>query len=1050
MDSNVVTSLDQLPAPPQTALPAGPVLSVDDLPAPPAANQTLGQVASLDELPVPPAATDQPGYLAQFAKGAVTGAESAADPSGKLGLLPTDHYTRERSVVEMVGEAVGNLATGKGIATALGAGIGAIGGPPGVLAGVGAGNLLYSLYQGIGGEVGRAASVNQDFNPLRAAANVALDLNPLISADAKLVKVLGLSSKLGTVARVAGQVAGHSAVEYSYTGQAASAATAGAIGLLMAYPTYRLMRTVAPNTLPTVDTAATVYDAFKGDDGARLLERASAKLADLGEAATKAPAEAANDPEFRRFVVQGIGQPLGKVDRAFTKFTGNWTPEQFDQSWQSFQLSRVMLDTAKDIGTEMANGLGAFEDVSPKIKGLDARFAMSAIDRRAGSNLEGLADTFSKSGDAFQVKALGYFTAATKVRKAAQKAGLNDYDLGRALDGQLESLPAAKQAALTELSQINAQGRISILDSARKVMDDVGDQLRASGADVGQITNYIPLKELRGPDLAEALRTRLTTIQQQALAAGKRSLLDVTTDEASEYKSVVARVLGKDVDALSDGDLIGAAKSAVLGRGKTTLGFTPGAMFERVAEDIPDFTREYHFGKLVTSYINTNLKAVEFDAAFKQGQTYAVALRAMGLPNSAQYLETYMADQSGQSRGLVAATQAGIARLADAGRQLEGSGSALARVAGRTLQAAPDFVSWANSLVYPSYLGLPNVHAPVMRMSHTWFTTAPELGFLQGSRLVAQATFDVVKDLANYAKAGKAPFAAMEADLQSRGVMGAHAHVDLTTEAGLSSTLRQYTDKINSAAMWVFSKADTANRAIAYKVGQRWGQEVVKGEAGAIANLAKLGPGTQAMLRSTPGIMEDPERLGHELGDWLIGRTQFRFGPAQQSEFGRAAGSAFTMFTKWPLMVGSDIIDHFDKAGPGVAWADGVRHLASKYMAPLGALYAAQAAVTATGGHPGPAYDLVIGNLPDYSPLLSVRKYDIFGGPGVEFAREALKGAEGGLEGDATAGRKALRTVLKSYLPPVSAVVNELDRWKKADGQSTSVSKDMINALTGG
>jgi hypothetical protein len=781
---------------------------------------------------------DKPSVFGQIVRGAAEGVSSAVDPSGALGLLSKDHYTRERGLIELTSEALANLATGRGIATGLGAAAGTVFAPgPGTAGGALVGNLLYGLYAGVGNEVSRSAAEGQEFSPLRAAGQVALEANPLLGADTKLIKALGLGSKLGTVGRAVGQAVGQGGLEYSYSNDAARAATVGTIGLLLAYPTYRGMRAVAPKTLPTDDTMAAVQRALGSDVGTDILERTEAKLA---KSAAKLDT---TDSDFRRFVTGATGASEATVGEQFDKLAGKMQPEQLENQWKLYQWSKSLQESAGEVVQDLTAKLGGKVDAADlRLRDLaylkDAKFVGSAIDRKTGLNVEGLFDSFAKAKEAFQVKAAGYMSEATDVDAAARKLGLTRTDIGKALGGRMSDLRPEVQAKLQAptLNDRDGRGKISVLDAWRRLFDNVRNEIRANGYDVGHLDNYVPLKELRGVDLAEALRDRLTDLQRKALAGGKRTLLDLGNDaEFQEFRDVVGRLLKKDPASLTDGDLVSAAKSA-LGRGKTSLGYSPGAVFERRGEGVPEFTREWDVGKLFTQYVNGNLKAVQFDEAFKRGQATLGALREMGLNKAGDYVERYLGDQSGApTRGLAGAIRSTGETLRDAGRQLQAKGGVQGQV-GKVLEAVPDIAGWANGLVYPSYLGLPNLRAPLRNMTQTFMTTAPELG-VQGGKWVLGAWKDVIGDMLQAGKAGRNPFTEMEAQLQKAGLLGQHIMADIDTSPGLSSNLRHYVDKFNAAAMALYAQTDTMNRAVTQRVGQRWAAAVAAGDPAPIKAL---------------------------------------------------------------------------------------------------------------------------------------------------------------------------------------------------------------------
>jgi hypothetical protein len=660
--------------------------------------------------------------------------------------------------------------------------------------------------------------------------------------------------------------------------------------------------------------------------------------------------------------------------------------------------------------------------------------------------VEGTVQGVAKAKEAFQVKAAGFIDEATQVDAAARKLGLSRTDIGRALDGQLDTLKPDVRAKLTQavLDDRDGSGKISVLDGWRRLFKEAREEIQAGGYDIGEIQDYVPLKALRGVDLAERMRDTYTSLQRQALA-GKTSILKLAGEEAQDFRTMAGRVLRKDAEKLTEGDLTSVAKLA-LQQGKTTPTYTPSAVFERLGS-VPDGFREYDVGKLFTGYINGNLKAVHFDTALKQVQSHITAFRAAGLPEAATFFERHLADVTGaSSRGLAGAMRDAGLSLRNAGRTLQGSDSAAARAAGHVVEGIPEFAGWANGLVYPSYLGLPNLKAPLRNVTQPVFKTLPEIGWRAATKWTFQAYAEVGAEMKAAAKAGKNPFTHMDDQLKAAGLSGQHIMANLDVEPGMASGARQVVDKFNSKIMALYSQTDTINRAVTAKMGQQWAKAVLAGDKSAIQALDRLGPGMRAQLKADG--LGDAAALGHKLGDCLIGRTQFRYGKELQSEFGRTMGPLFTMFTKWPTMVAADVLDGFDKSK-----LQGTKDLITKYLAPLGALYAVEHALTASGGDHNTAFKVYVGDLPSLSPADTVmhpfKTIDGLGGPMVQLGREALDAAGdiGGDRGDDKA-RTVVRHVLKGYAPVVAPILNELDRWSNArNPKQPTPTRDFVNKL---
>ncbi len=1013
---------------------------------PPAADpfaQFGGQVAGATPSPTQTQPTESSeGVGDQLLRGAGNALAKTVDPSGKLGLLPKDYYSHQRGGVEMLSELVTHFATGRGLATAGGALAGSVLGPAGAAGGAMLGNLLYGLYQGVGTEVSRSEAEHQDFNALRALGNTALEVNPLIKGGSALTAAL----------RTIGQAAGQAATEYSYSKDPTAAGITGAVGLLLAYPMYKGIREVNPGLLPTQESLQATSRSFAGEMGSDVLQRTAARAA-------QATAELdPSDLGFQRFVTGAVDQPAKDVAGAYKRLTAAFTPEKLQDAWTKYQESNAFVDSLIDVAHEKATELGG------KVANLDLRrykdawkpleFVASRLDRLWGTNLEGKVQGVAKAKEVFQVKAATYFDEATRIDREARKLGLSRTDVGKALDGQLDKLSPEAQTKLTQLAMTDRDGKgeVSVLDAWRRLWNDARQDIQAAGYDIGNISNYVPMRSLRGVDLAEAFRDQYTALQKRALA-GRTTIGKLTGEDADDFRAMAAKVLRKAPDELTDADFTTAAKAA-LEHSKTNPVYTPSAVFERLGS-VPDTYREYDVGKLFTGYINGNFKAVHFDQPLKDVRTYISAYRAAGLTQAADYLERYMADVTGaSSRGLAGQMRdAGVA-LRDAGRKLQGSDSAAVRGLGRATEGLPDFAAWANGLIYPSYLGFPNVKAPLRNMTQVVLKTVPEIGYANGSKWMFKAMWDLGAEMAEATKAGTNPFRVIEERLQQAGHVGQHIMANLDHDPTIASKARSAADWLNSKSMLLYAQTETLNRAITVKMGQEWAKAAAAGDQSALAALNRLAPGARNQIAASNLLQpENVDKLGHFLGSELIGRTQFRYGKELQSDFGRAMGPLFTMFTKWPTMVAADMLDGF-----GESKTRGVANVVTKYLAPYGALYAIQQAKDMSGGDPSTAYKVWVGDLPSAAPLDTIthptKTMDVLGGPGLQLGREYLNAlSEVGTNGSkaATLGRTALRHTVKSYIPGVSQVLNELDRWDNAAGShQATTTRELINRITGG
>lgn len=987
-----------------------------------------------------PTDTQEPGLGVQIAKGLSEGFTHAVLPFA----AKPEFYKGQHTGVELTAQILSDLATGRALAAGTGAALGALTPIPGGAAG-GAmvGNVLYGLYAGVGEEMSRSRAEGQAFNPARAVVNTALEVNPLVKA----------ATPLNAAIRVGLQAVGTVGKEYTYTGDAKQAAVAGAVSMVAAPFVYRGIR---PDRLPAAATQKAVQDMLTSDVGLDLVVKAEDRLKAAGAKALQFDHATDVNKQFAEFYT---GRQGDTAFEEFQKLLPKLSPEQLNSAKESWSRGQAFVEEASRVAQEQADKLaaGAYEgvgDVGGTLKA--ARMVGSAIDRRVGTNVEGLVDGFSKSKDRFVNKSAAFLTEGNRIATAQRKLDVSGEDVGRALAGQTRSpeVEAKLNTVVGKFSFVDEQGtetvkELTLRDAWRKAFEDVRSDTRRSGWDVGYVDNYIPRTALSGPDLALSLKDQITKLQGEALQTGAKSLLDLTSDEAVEFKALAAKLLQKPDDQLSPGDIAGLTKT-VLDPTKARRGFSASSVFERATDDIPEWAREYDVGKLYTRYLNSNLKAAEFADSFRQGSNYVNMFRSMGLNDSAEFLEHYMNVMSGTESSKFGRMATNFSnKVGMLGRELEKSGTPSL---GKAVRAVPDFMSFLNSNVYPAYLGL-NVRATLRNMTQAWMTAAPELG---GTWLGSWGQGQITKAALMTAKQlGTRGLGEVEKDLQSRGLLGNFIRNEVEMQRGFASTAQGVVHKFNDVAMWAYSKSDVLNRSIVANAADLVATGIERGDKNALAVLDRLPTGFKVRVRlDTQAGSGRQEALKNALADYLVGRTQFRYGKEQSFRLGQDLGQSFSMFTTWPVMTASDVADIFDrnvhKSGMLSGSMQAVQRVGTKYLIPLSLLEGVQHLVATddSGEVPaGPARYLFGKDLRELSPLLALKSLDFAGGPAVSFGKDVVQAAVGG---DTSKARVVLRRGVKTYIPAVSTVLNELDRLQEGfDPGAASPSREFVNKVTG-
>jgi hypothetical protein len=967
----------------------------------------------------------------QIARGAVLGAKKALNPWG----VTKEEFKRKQGWAEMISDALTNMFAGVGAAGATGAlaaavtggEVGAAAGPVGILAGAGIGALAYGLYAGLGNEVMRSRAEDQEFNPLRAMANVALEVNPLVKTTGKF-----LSPKV--LARVAGQATGQAGLEYSYTKDPVAAAFAGGLGMVMAYPMYRGMRVA--EDIPTTNAAKAAMSMLKdpGPDGLTVATaRRLAKDPEMVFDRTKL-----DDEGFRRwFVSAPAGAEASTVASDFVTRAKKVSEEHLSDAWRSYRAHTVLVDEASKQASRNLRELGEQAVQEPTSTfgqwTKDGRFVADDVDHKTGLNTVGSLDLFSRSKDKHDLLAGGFTKQAVRTKRAGDKLGLAGEDIGRALAGRAAELsPQARKILATD------EGR-KVLGAWRQHFDDVRVEIRNAGYDVGYLIDFVPMHSLHGADLAMALQDRLAQLQKRAAAKGVRSVLSLGDDPLLKEVLKVAEFAGHKVG--SDTDLFQLPKAAMRADVKQNLGFELSAMFQRRGE-MPGFIRDWDVGRLFGNYVNTNLKAVNLDPAFRNMRANVDALNALGLPKAAQYFDRYMQHMSGIPGSGVAVQRQWGEELRLVGKKMSKEGNPL----GGLVAGLPDFGAWATTLVYPAYLGA-NVRATLRNLTQTYATTAPEIGGKYGYSLVSRAAMRSAKDAMTPGAEGFQEF------LKRKGQLGGMTRTDVLDDAGgLPGRAKEAADWANEKLMSLYTGTDVVNRYITMRVGREWAEDLIKGRGDAVAALRHLQAGKkQELLAANVGQLIKAgkvDELADSLGDYLVGKTQFRYGKEQLNQLGREFGPLVSMFTKWPVMVTSDIVNMYKQKG----FKEATARTVGKYIGPYAALIAAGAAldrasqITKTTG-----YHYLVGDSGALSPMEAVWGLDFVGGPILRAGPEILKAGKNvatGASPIAEAAIGATRGILK-HSPGVGPLMNELDRWYKAKGKAPYSTQVLESAALG-
>lgn len=943
-----------------------------------------------------PAAPAQPeddrSVLEQVASGAALGLKRVVAPQS----ITPDEYHRPQTGIEAIADTVVNIGGSLAVPAAAGATALAAGATAPVAATAAtAASIAYGLYAAVGGESSRAAAEGQDFNPARAAGQAFLEINPLIRGGSKVVKA----------ARVASQIAVATGNEYSYTNDAQRAAVAGGFTLLASPILLYGMR--SPKV--TRETFGSVADALALPEGKRLAADAVATMEAKGPAAkslwTHGPAAVPVAEVPKDFMLSVVPGPAKGVKKRFAQWQSQTAKDVQDDLWEGYNRSRALGEAAEKAAQRQLAGLDPeMKDISVVRAALaPAEYVGRKVDDLTGGNLEGALANYARDAEKADLVLFSFGAKGKELAKRRGKLGLADDTITRALDSKAPGHDVALKA-------VKARGAEDLLADYRQLFLTMRDaHLQAGG---GQ--HALLAKAKLGADLAVSAETEINRLRK-ATPGGKWW----ESPDAAQIKTVASKLLGKEPEELTASDLANFPK---------LLQGSKHSILDDLGE-VPEFMREFSVDKLMARFLNGSLKAAIIEPSLRRVSGYLPVVETLGMRNTAKWLTDFVDRANGTLGTLPRHWNAAMESIRKVG--LRALANDPDSKTGKLLERLPAMLAKANAMAYPSFLAY-TPKAAIRQLAQNVGVTAPHLGGFTGYSLVTQGTVRAAREV------GLSP-SELRKFLQSKGQLGGILG-DIGAEADMSvaGKVTRKIEAVNEAGMAAFQYGELANRTIAYKTGEAWADEVLKGSKGALKALANSSTGLKAAIQEAGGVDVPPEKLRDIMGSYLVSMTQFRYGGPTHAKVLAHAGSAFSQFTKWPLMSSWDLVEAASKGQSRKV----ARAFASR-MLPLTALYVAKAKLDEHEKDQAWHWTLqrwLIGNPAEWSPVSSVAGVSALpqGGPlvkgvlgGVAAAARAARADEPGKELRDSV-REGVRTGLKTLVPVVSPALNEADRESQA------------------
>lgn len=1053
----------------------------------------VGEQPDADGALAPEAQTSKVG---QFFSGLKTGAKETAAPF----TVTEDEAQQERTMAELAGELVGSMgidiAAGAAAAKA-GAVAGSIAGPVGTAVGGLAGLAGYAVYSAYGQEE-LAQKRGGEFKAGRFAARTALAMNPLLRYGGKLSQQLTTSAPkvakalqatektVPRIARYGAQVAGETAVAVDEFG-AEHAKVATAVSLVLHGAMFARGRAIDP------DSSRVIGDLSSDPE---VIDAAGVAAEKVNKMDVKIPEKLGlNDLKFANFLVRKPGQDIRAPKRDIGPLTKK-AQKAYDAKAKSSKLllakAQKQWDTLDDVKkmeaykTHLMSDI-MLEEIVKKNKNIQLDFArkgnvkdapvedLEALNKKIRDNqgvaLEvdrlmgmGMTETLNRISEAVTMKEQFTFPVIKKARKAQKlmkRAKISKDQMGKLRAYFSEGKQKHHRKDIAHLLDDNDQFLSPKAGEAYNLMssawDDAYGIIKTMGFKPGYIEHYIPRKMLNVDekasavgDMARTLRTLADNMDPKvANKIHKWSGQDIMKANPDFIEEDAANILAQIRDLMKLKKKYGGDKSNKLDFVqldelrktilKTTnsrrMGNDVSAVFAREGDEVVESLRDYDIFKNLLYYMNTSVKSAILQDPMQEIYSYYRVFNKAGMKDSAQWVQDLMQDISGVIRPgtvdqMISDKSAMLKHHIDQGLKNAKQNKQFVKLMGyETLNLASEAFRGWQTAVYPAYLGL-NVKAHIRDLTQNLLQTAPYLGGTYGYEAVAKSLAkNPLKHVKRLAQSG----------LLSKGAFE-EAIVDRSSKVGRAF------GRINNTTMKTYLAVEKANRIWSYSIGHTLAQDITKGNRRAIEAFGKMGAGVRASLRkrgitSLDEIKNNLDEVGDVFGRHLVARTQFHYGSEQKAQFLRSLGPLFSMFTKWPVSVGTDL---------SVIWRehpkkmDAAKRLFERYGVSLSGLFMAARLMD----EDNEVTNYLIGNPTDWAPVMAVSDVSVLNNPGVEAVIASAETLREVVEDPSPEVvekklKAALRKIMKSGIPAGSSVINEIDRMRRAQGDET-LSSELI------
>lgn len=977
-------------------------------------------------------------------------------------------------------------------AAGVGARIGSLFGPATAAAGALVGLGSYAVFGAYNQET-IAETRTGEFSKGRMAARALLSLNPMLRYGGKVTQGLLKSapraaaalakteSGIARTGRLAAQVAGETGVAASEFGEE-HIKTAAGISFILHGLAFRKGHGISPAQSKALTETALTDDMIS----------VAGKAADAIEALPPQKRIFNQDKMSTEFINYVLHQDLGikfspeNKTAALRHLKGQKGQELYDNFLFRKKMTAAAQQLADDLEGQLTNlGVKTPQDKvkqKERINQLkktnlffrDSNVVASSLDNVTHQGYSKSLNTLSRHNELYNIHRTEILDEAIKASSLTKKAGLSPEDMGSLRVTLSEQGIDSAKSRFPDL--FDAEGAlIPKVDLAvtqwNKAYAKAATIMKSYGFNIEEIQHYSPRVLMNRNQLTDFIVDVGTEIQNRVPLINKPlrkwKVADLTgagvnMDKASAHalmsniNTLRAHAKRYGIKSLDVSQLDDLKNASLKVSRKGEWSAQVSAAFGRSDADslVPEQLREMDVNQQFLAYMRGSFKAAIMDKPLREMETHRAVAQKLGLNNVAENIQASINASVGSGRdGKISDVKDWFAtKLNQAeywahrgileSQKRQTSKIDLAESFNRagfqiTDKSIKMLAGW-QAVLYPSVLGF-NLPAIVRDVASGVFQNTSLLGGTYGYKAVTRA---MLTNPMKYAKR-------MESLGMTSGAFRAEA-----MERGLdtlNSKINRTIGKASDIALSFYGVSDKFNRNWSFATGHIMAGDLARGDAQAIAALKKLGGGAISALRGAgfkdiESFKKNVDQVGDILGEYLTSRAQHHYGAEQRSQFLQEMGPFFSLFTKWPSSQLSEILQIIQES-PTKRQA--LSRMGERYLAPV----ALMMAVAANSDPDSTVMQYLMPNPVKMAPMMAALDYSVTNHPLFSFIIGSSELAKHFLENPEPAAfnlaaKKLLKNIAKTGVPGLSSALNEIDRFKKAQGD-TQLSTEIINNLLG-